>query len=259
VKPRDALFAVVRRARLLRAAYRETAADFEFDPVDRWRFELADRKEFFRRALWYLAFNGIEGDYVEFGSHGAVTFRLAWAASRLTGRKRHQWAFDSFQGLPPVRDERDRHPMWVEGWMESTEEVFRSLCARGGLPADAYTTVPGFYSETLASNHSGRRPERIAMAYIDCDLYSSTREVLAFLEPYLRTGVLVAFDDYFCFGDGTVSGEKAALDEFLASRSSWRLVPYVQFGWHGMSFVVEASPGLTDEPLKQQLKMPIKD
>lgn len=233
------LSALARRARLLRAAYREAAGAFRFDPADRWRFELLERRDFFRRAFWYLAFNGIGGDYAEFGSHGAVTFRLAWEASRLAGRPCHLWAFDSFQGLPPARDERDAHPMWVEGWMESTEEVFHELCARQGMPRDAYTTVPGFYSETLAGGGPTPGPERIALAYVDCDLYTSTREVLQFLEPHLRTGLLIAFDDYFCFGDGSVSGEKAALDEFRRDRPEWRFEPYVQYGWHGLSFVVE--------------------
>lgn len=234
------LYKWARRLRSVRAALRSAAGELAFDPVDRTRFEVLERREFFRKAMWYLAFNGVTGDYAEFGSHGAVTFRLAWEAGRLAGRQTHLWAFDSFRGLPPSSDARDDHPMWVEGWMASSEEVFHRLCSSQGIPPVAYTVVPGFYSETLQPDGPGPRPERLALAYIDCDLYSSTREVLAFLEPYLRTGILVAFDDFFCFGDGRVSGEKAALDEFKRGHPDLEFVPYLQFGWHGQSFVVEA-------------------
>ena len=52
------------------------------------------------------------------------------------------------------------------------------------------------------------------MAYIDCNLYSSTVTVLEFLAPRLKHGMIVAFDDYFCWSPTQVSGERFALHEF---------------------------------------------
>ena len=51
-------------------------------------------------------------------------------------------------------------------------------------------------------------PTNIALAYIDCDMYSSTKTVLEFLLPRLKHGRTLAFDDYFCWADDRVSGGK---------------------------------------------------
>lgn len=78
-----------------------------------------------------------------------------------------------------------------------------------------------------------------ALAYVDCDLYSSTAEVLRFLGTRLKHGMIVAFDDYYCWSGTAVSGERNACNEFFAGHPEFRLLPYLPFGWHGMSFVIE--------------------
>ena len=66
------------------------------------RHEYGDRREFLRKALMALEFNGITGDYAEFGCCGAMTFCIVHTilAKRRGDAKFHLWAFDSFQGLP---------------------------------------------------------------------------------------------------------------------------------------------------------------
>lgn len=219
--------------------YDAVADDLAFADADLARYEMLERKAFFRRAFTYLAFNGIPGDYAEFGSHGAMTFRLAWSANRLTGAGRHLWAFDSFAGLPAPADPRDRHPRWVPGAMAQPVEAFHAACRAHGMGPGDYTVVAGPFAETLAADAGGARPDVIGLAYVDCDLYSSTRSVLSFLAPRLRHGMLLAFDDWFCESPEGPSGERAAAAEAFGSASPWRLVPYQPIGWHGMSFVVE--------------------
>ena len=64
--------------------------------------------------------------------------------------------------------------------------------------------------------------------------------MLAFLEDRLRPGSVVGFDDFYCYGQDAPSGERlAAAEHFAAGSSRWQLVPFVQYGWHGMSFVIE--------------------
>jgi hypothetical protein len=55
--------------------------------------------------------------------------------------------------------------------------------------------------------------------------------------------MILAFDDYYCYSQTQPSGERLAAAECFAGDPVWRLLPYVQFGWHGMSFVVEARNG----------------
>src|SRR5207237_8887813 len=149
------------------------------------------------------------------------------------------WAFDSFQGFPTPR-EADAHPEWAEGKMAITVAEFRAACAKRGSPRDAYTVVPGFYEETVARMSPMDEPADIALAYVDCDLYTSTRTVLEFLRPRLKHGMIVAFDDYFCWSATQMSGERKAWLELAAADERWEWLPYVQYGWHGRSFVLEA-------------------
>src|SRR5437016_13937818 len=62
-------------------------------------YERQERADFLRRAWCMLAFNGITGDYAEFGCASATTFGLSHAALQFVYTPRHLWAFDSFQGL----------------------------------------------------------------------------------------------------------------------------------------------------------------
>jgi O-methyltransferase len=209
---------------------------YYFDPVVQ---EKLGRQQFFFNAFKALRFNGITGDYVEFGSGWGITLALAYGESRRHGHCAKLWTFDSFRGLPPPKGVEDDHPVWAEGRLATTLEEFQAACAASGVPPDAYTVVPGFFEETLPEISPTDDPRDIAFAYIDCDLYSSTKTVLRFLEPRLKHGMIVALDDYFCWSPTQIAGERRALMEFLSDNRRWDCLPFLQFGWHGMSFVVE--------------------
>ena len=174
------------------------------DPAIRERVEqrardIADMKRTFMRDAWVaLDFNGIAGDSAEFGCYGGLTMRLAHEQLSQGSAARHMWAFDSFQGLPDTIDERDRHPAWISGTMVMDVDTFRAGLRDGGVPDEAYTTVAGYFADTLPQIAATDAPTEIALAYIDCDMYSSTVEVLDFLAPRLRHGMIVAFDDWNC-------------------------------------------------------------
>ena len=197
------------------------------------------KQQFFYNAFRALWFNRIDGDYAEFGCWSGSSFWLAHLESRKHGHQARLWAFDSFQGLPPLEGEKDEHPAWVEGGMDMSVDEFHQICARDGVPRSAYEVVPGFYHDTLDRMAPGDKPVNIALAFIDCDLYSSTTSVLAFLMPRLKHGMIIAFDDYFCWSATQVSGERRAMLEAFEGHEKWQLLPFMQFGWHGQSFVVE--------------------
>ena len=209
-------------------------------------YERADRRVFFYRAFCLLRKNGITGDYAEFGCNGGMTFVLAYQNSQKFSRTdlpRKFWAFDSFQGLPPQQDARDEHPEWVEGWLKTTEDEFVRICTNAEVPRSAYETVPGFYEDTVGKNAKRppkNLPQDVALVYIDCDLYSSTESVLEFLAPRLKHGMIIALDDYYCYSSTQAAGERAALlDFFKGVQDKYCLLPYVQYGYAGMSFILE--------------------
>jgi len=135
--------------------------------------------------------------------------------------------------------EADGHPEWQAGRLATTLEEFHATCAENGIPRDSYNVVPGFYEDTLATMSVTEEPTNIALAYVDCDLYSSAKAVLRFLEPRMKHGMIVAFDDYFCWSPSQISGERKALLEVASEQKQWEWTPYMQFGWHGTSFVIE--------------------
>jgi hypothetical protein len=70
-------------------------------------------------------------------------------------------------------------------------------------------------------------------------MYSSTMDALNFLEPRLRHGMVLAFDDYFNFSATRQAGERRAFTEFQQRASQWDFMPYINIGGIGMSFIVQ--------------------
>ena len=67
--------------------------------------------------------------------------------------------------------------------------------------------------------------------------------MLEFLAPRLKHGMVIAFDDYYCWSALHRYGERQAMLECFGAQDCWELLPCIQFGWHGQSFVVEDRPG----------------
>ena len=208
---------------------------------DEYHAEFAARKAFFERAFSALSFNGIDGDYVEFGCCGGMTFGLAYRYSRKQSLFCKLWAFDSFCGLPPQVKPADEHPAWIQGTMSMQVDEFKKACRENGIPQSDFEVVVGYYEEALFGPHGNELPTNICLAYVDCDLYSSAKTVLEFLMPRLKHGMIIAFDDYYCWSATQVSGERKACAEFFRDSEDWVLVPFLQYGGGGggMSFVVE--------------------
>jgi hypothetical protein len=172
------LFDLVRthplRVRNLRAV--EAAADYiESHMPEALGFET--QKELLEYALGEVQ---CEGHYLEFGVAGGGTIRFI--AGSVPGQSVH--GFDSFEGLP-------------ESW--SGTKLRRREFARGGrlpkVPSNV-TLHTGWFSDTLP-NWREANPGPVAFLHVDCDIYSSTREVLEALGDRLRQGTVIVFDEYF--------------------------------------------------------------
>lgn len=199
--------------------------------------------DFFWNAFTALKVNGISGDYVEFGSLSGTTLWLAHQQMIESGTPRHLWTFDSFEGYPDTDDPRDEHPAF-KGSGGGGLDAFHAACERNGVPRDAYTAVEGYYEETLPALGTNAPPNDIALVYLDCNLYSSTVTALEFLAPRLKHGMIIAYDDWFCWSDARVSGERLATDEFLHAHPEWNFHRFRDVNWGGLSFVVEHADAL---------------
>lgn len=208
------------------------------DPFNKRLNNKLNRHQFFYNAFYLINANSISGDYAEFGCFSGTSFMLAHLEKKRQNLDMQFWAFDSFEGLPDVRDRKDKHHAWKKGAMSMSKSEFIKKNEQNNIPADEYKIISGFYEESLVDN-SIILPKDISLAYIDCDFYSSTIEVLEFLIPRLKHGMIIAFDDYFMFTKDSISGNRKAMLEVFNEDLPFKLLPYMQFSHVGNSFIVE--------------------
>ena len=196
------------------------------------------RNDLLTDALQLLDFNGIDGDYVEFGCFRAETLPLVHRINRRLPMKRHLWAADHFQGIPAPNSFRDLHPRWQEGRKATSEQDFIRRCRDARVPEHAYTTLPGSFSD-LNKRSARELPNNIALAYINCYLHSQVEQVLNALEPRLKQGMMIVFDNYYANSRFHRSGDRAAFDAFRKRDHGFDFCHYRNFGFTGSAFLAE--------------------
>jgi len=175
-------------------------------------FTLKSRYNFFKRAQYYLQTNRINGVYVEFGSHQANTFRMALRTLGLPRKPNHIskfYAFDSFEGMPEPEG-LDKQKIWRRNMNCTSKSEFLNIVRKDLHRVEA---VKGFY-DSILPNFRLASDEKIALAYIDCDYYSSTKYCLNFIKDNMQHGCLIAFDDWDCYYSDPMRGQKLAFSEF---------------------------------------------
>lgn len=199
-------------------------------------YSLKERFEFFQSAQYFLQVNRINGVYMEFGCHEVSTFRMALNTLGSHGKPNRVEkfiAFDSFEGMPEPEC-IDKQKIWRSGMNFTSLNTFRNITKRDSYRVEA---VKGYYYESLKK---WRFPpsSRLAMAYIDCDYYSSTVDVLTFLEDKISHGTLLAFDDWDCYYSDPGRGQRKAFAEFKERLSSDFSFQYFRtIGTGGASFI----------------------
>jgi|CXWL01.1.fsa_nt_gi hypothetical protein len=193
------------------------------------------------RALRYVADDrsAEPGDYLEFGIFRGFTLWYAQALARdMDLRGMRFFGFDSFQGLPEVGGIDLGAEFSTGQYSAGRQEVEGNLAA---LDVDWTRTVlvEGFFDKTL---HADQRRDHAlrtcAVAVIDCDLYESTKQVLAWLYPLIGAKTVLLFDDWHNFGDDPAKGEQRAFHEFLDAHPDLAATEFTAIGTHGKGFVV---------------------
>jgi len=118
----------------------------------------------------------LKGLVLEFGvRHGTSTRQLVHLAQQ------EVHGFDSFQGLP-------------ENWHDERKEKYST---KGVIPKvpPLVKLHAGWFSETLPA-FLKMHPQPVRLVNIDCDIYSSTKEVLDLLASQIVPGTVIIFDEY---------------------------------------------------------------
>ncbi len=235
---------VKRLLRILRNPIREIYLKDVYDKLAQLEYRSFNRRFYaIEQVTEYLIGAQIPGDYLEFGVYQGTTFIHAyrWMSTHFKEMKFH--AYDSFEGLPsPSRLDAPNgySSNFIQGQFACSEEDFLKNLRNSAVDMQRVRTIKGWFKETLSpSRAQEHRIDKIAVAWVDCDLYESTVPVLEFITPYLATGSVIAFDDWRCFRNSPEFGEKRACREWLSRNSHMDLHELLSFGWNGMAFTVE--------------------
>lgn len=155
--------------------------------------------------IWQLASQAkkLPGDCAQVGVYKGDSARLAWEALR--GANKSFYLFDTFSGMPEVDEKIDIHRKG--DFADTTIAAVRKLFnGEGGVYFRA-----GVFPETAGPIEN----KKFCFAYIDADLYKSTKDCLEFFYPRMVGGGFMVFDDYQ--GKHT-PGVKKAITEFLVDK-----------------------------------------
>jgi O-methyltransferase len=196
------------------------------------------------QAADYLVGARIPGDYAEFGVYQGTTFSFAYQtmASAFPGMR--FLAFDSFEGLPEPSgiDVTNAYSSSFEkGQFSCSYEDFMRNLEQGAVNMERIVVVKGWFHKSLREENRLRYGiDKIAVAWVDCDLYESTVPVLKFITPSLSVGSVILFDDWRCFRNLPDFGQQRACSEWLSENPHIKLRHLLSFGWHGNAFTVAA-------------------
>jgi len=154
---------------------------------------LSNRKDLIMFALKNV---NIDGYYLEFGVYEGKTINFI---SDQTEQIIH--GFDSFKGLPET---------WRSGFYKGC------FCKEDGKLPVVNNNVKlhiGLFKDTLPKFiQEAKKP--IAFMHVDCDLYSSTKDIFDILGDRIQKGTVILFDEYFNY-PGWKNCEFKAFHEFV--------------------------------------------
>jgi hypothetical protein len=167
----------------------------------------------------------LTGHVMEFGVYQGLTLKI------ISDHFSNQivWGFDSFEGLPEtwfkkseVGARRSQHPPGKFALDREELKVVQNQFAKRKVKL-----VPGWFNQTV-SPWMDHNPGVISFLHVDCDLYSSTLDILTLLNDRIVPGTVIVFDEMYPWNDVEsydlwAQGEFRALGEWLQNhRRSFR-------------------------------------
>jgi hypothetical protein len=224
------------------------AAEFVFaEAVD------GDYLEFgvFKGASFIEAVHKLEAAHRKWGDHNVHQNRQAYSEGYSSDADRdfhtlqfkkpvRYIAFDSFEGLPSLEQVDQGHSRFRQSRYNFAEKDFiRNVLLQTKLPRTRLITVPGFYQDTLNDELSAALDLKSAsVIMIDCDLYSSTRDVLKYITTLIVDGTILIFDDWYAYKGSPLRGQRLATSEWLKKNQQFKLSEFASSGYNQRAFIV---------------------
>jgi len=137
-----------------------------------------------------------KGTCLEFGVYEGTSF--LWQAQQIANQ--YRWSkligFDSWAGLPEENSNVwGPREYWTGRFASPRQVVVDRLATIKHLPSGQCSLVDGWFRDTLTDELAGTITDLIHVN-IDSDLYQSAMEVLEFIGPLLRPGVVIHWDEW---------------------------------------------------------------
>ena len=145
----------------------------------------------------------ITGDFCEFGVWKGES--INYFSSRVQDKQIRFYGFDSFEGLP-------------EDWRFGFSKGEFDLNGKKPIDTERITFIKGWFADTIPNFLKEYQISEPIFLHIDCDLYSSTKDVFNCLSNLIRPNSYILFDELLAY-PGFLEHEYLALIEFLKSKN----------------------------------------
>ncbi len=180
---------------------------------------------FYRFDHVYAALRQFRAEYtgsasiLEFGTSDGYAFAKLLYATRYLGLESRiaVHTFDSFEGMPPPVDEKDREWVtgddWVAGEFKGRYEALQDYCRQRGY-RNAHVHRGRFDQSIDAGILASLEQHPPILIWVDCDYYSSTRTIFERLIDRIPNGCILYFDEFDNLNYGSrLTGEARMVHE----------------------------------------------
>lgn len=203
-------------------------------------FRQTYKKYFFQCAFDFLYSNSVKGDYFEFGVHKARTFRYALVESLIRNLNMNFYAFDSFEGLPDVKNNINQNIFFKKKLLKTSVNNFKKII-NPYLKGRKLNIIEGYYQDTLNKellNKFEKKNLKVAMINIDCDLNESVKKSLDFALNFIDDGTVLYIDDYYLTAKGHILKGNPKIVKDLLKKHKVIYEPWHVCGSSGKSFLL---------------------
>ena len=202
-------------------------------------------KSFFSRCIQILQnIKGEDiGDYLEFWVfNGSSLSSMYLTANKMKLNSMRFFGFDAFQGLPAWSEKED-DGVWEKWFYACSFDDMANCIRRKNIDPDDIHWIKWRYSDTLnATLVENYSLTNIAIVFIDCDTYSSSKTVLDFLSPLICSPAIFCFDDRKLNDlDIKGMGEYRSFNEFLETNKHLQAKEIQSYNRKSKSFLITPS------------------
>jgi hypothetical protein len=180
------------------------------------------------------------GDYLEFGVFTGTSMSCMFqVVQELQLNQVRFFGFDSFEGMPESSAIEDEGT-WQPGQFKFGIEYTKGILRKRGVDLNRVLLTKGWFCDTWTPEFIQKHQiKKAGVIMVDCDIYSSTCDVLKLCEPLIQDKAILFFDDWNSNGLADKNlGEKKAFNEFLQENPCFTIEEFGPYTDHSQTFIV---------------------